>query len=298
MFSDTHFHFSKICERTESAGAEILSEMVRRDCFFALDIGTESGDVTARKAALENALSLLSGELQNDVRRMLHYTAGLWPSPDAIVHRKAMTEALEKDIASFSGTVAAIGECGIDRHWNPSGEDGRCESDFDRTMREGECELFEMQIALAKKLDLPVVVHSRDGFEDTYRCIKNSCWNKGIIHCFSYGIEEAKAFLDLGWYISFSGSVTYTKRNKAEAMRKLLAYVPADRILCETDSPYLAPIPYRGKPNTPLFVEYVYRYVAAARGVAAEALSETVDENCRRLFSLEAGNRFLQKFLQ
>ena len=81
-----------------------------------------------RKAALENALSFLSGELQNDARRMLHYTAGLWPSPDAIVHRKAMTEALEKDIASFSGTVAAIGECGIDRHWNPSGEDGRCES--------------------------------------------------------------------------------------------------------------------------------------------------------------------------
>ena len=116
-----------MCERTGGDGAEILSEMAKRACLFALDIGTECGDLSARKAALEKALSLVSGELQENARRMLYYTAGLWPSPDPIVHRKAMTEALEKDIASFSGTVAAIGECGIDRHWNPSGEDGRCE---------------------------------------------------------------------------------------------------------------------------------------------------------------------------
>lgn len=286
MFSDTHFHFSKMCERTGSDGAEILSEMAKRACLFALDIGTESGDLSARKAALEKALSLISGELQKNARRMLHYTAGLWPSSDAIMHRKEMTETLEKDIASFSEKIAAIGECGIDRHWNPAA-DGRYESDSDRAMREGECELFEMQIELAKKLKLPLVVHSRDGFEDTYRCIKNSKYDRGIIHCFSYGIEEARAFLDCGWYISFSGSVTYAKRGKADEMQKLLSCIPSDRILCETDSPYLAPVPYRGKTNTPLFVEHVYRYVAKARNLSPEALSEIVDENCRRLFALE-----------
>ena len=149
MFSDTHFHFSKMCERTGSDGSEILSEMAKRNCLFALDIGTESGDLSARKAALEKALSLVSGELQENARRMLHYTAGLWPSSDAIMHRKEMTETLEKDIASFSEKIAAIGESGIDRHWNPAA-DGRYESDSDRAMREGECELFEMQIELAK----------------------------------------------------------------------------------------------------------------------------------------------------
>ena len=198
-----------------------------------------------------------------------------------------MTEMLEKDIASFPEKIAAIGECGIDRHWNAADEDGRSESDFDRAMREGECELFEMQIALAKKLKLPIVVHSRDGFKDTYRCIKKSNYDRGIIHCFSYGIEEARAFLDCGWYISFSGSVTYAKRGKADEMQKLLSYVPSDRILCETDSPYLAPVPYRGKTNTPLFVEHVCRYVAQARKVSAEMLSETVDENCRCLFEID-----------
>ena len=287
MFSDTHFHFSKMCERAGIDGAEILSAMAKRDCFFALDIGTESGDLTTRKEIMEKAFSRVSGELHDGARRMLHYTAGLWPSPDAITHRKAMTETLEKDIASFPEKIAAIGECGIDRHWNAAGADGRSENDFDRAMRDGECELFEMQIALAKKLKLPLVVHSRDGFEDTYRCIKKADYDRGIIHCFSYGIEEARAFLDCGWYISFSGSVTYAKRGKADEMQKLLSYVPSDRILCETDSPYLAPVPYRGKTNTPLFVEHVCRYVAQARKVSAEMLSETVDENCRCLFEID-----------
>lgn len=275
-----------MCERTGGDGSEILSEMAKRNCFFALDIGTESGDLSVRKAALEKALSRVSGELQENARRMLYYTAGLWPSSDAIMYRKEMTEMLEKDIASFSEKIAAVGECGIDRHWNPASADGTCESDSDRAMREEECELFEMQIALAKKLKLPLVVHSRDGFEDTYRCIKKSKCDRGVIHCFSYGIEEARAFLDCGWYISFSGSLTYAKRCKADEMQKLLSYVPSDRILCETDSPYLAPVPYRGKTNTPLFVEHIYNYVAKARNISPEALSETVDENCRRLFAL------------
>ena len=275
-----------MCALAETDGTEILSAMAKRDCFCALDIGTESGDLTTRKKTLDKALSRVSAELQDGARRMLHYTAGVWPSPDAITHRKEAVEALEKDIVSFPEKIAAIGECGIDRHWNAAG-DGSSESDFGGTLRDGECELFEMQIALAKKLNVPVVVHSRDAFEDTYRCIKNSGCDRGIIHCFSYGIEEARAFLDCGWHISFSGSVTYAKKSKADDMRKLLSYVPSDRILIETDSPYLAPVPCRGKTNTPLLVEHVYRYAALARNVSPEALSETVDENCRRLFETE-----------
>ena len=141
-----------------------------------------------------------------------------------------------------------------------------------------------MQLNLAREMKLPSIIHSRDAFDDTLACIKRVGNHDGIIHCYSYGLEEAKKFLDLGWYISFSGSVTYTKKSKMEDMLALLRYVPEDRILCETDSPYLAPVPLRGQACSPVFVEHTYRFIADARGMTAEELSETVDRNIENLF--------------
>ncbi|MBQ9495187.1 MAG: TatD family hydrolase [Treponema sp.] len=285
-FSDTHFHFSMTCERTGTDGSEILSRMAERDCFFALDIGTKHDDLPHRRNAVENALVHVAPELHARARTMTHYSAGLWPSPDSIVNRASYIASLESCIARFPEKIVAIGEGGIDHHWNPSGEDGRNESDFDRDMYNGERELFEMQLALAKRMQLPMIVHSRDGFQTTLDCIKNAQHDNGIIHCYSYGLEEAKKFLERGWYISFSGAVTYTKRAKFEAMKALVQYVPDDRILCETDAPYLAPVPHRGKVNTPVYVEHVYDYVASLRGVSVEALCELVDSNCKNLFGV------------
>lgn len=201
---------------------------------------------------------------------------------------KETIEQVNKNAAddSLNRKIIAIGECGLDHHWNPSGVDGRCEDDFDQEMYLAEKELFSMQLEYAKELNLPIIVHSRDAFEDTYDCIKNSGWNTGIIHCYSYGAEEARKFLDLGWYISFSGGVTYTKKSKMEAMKELLTLVPEDRILLETDSPYLAPVPLRGTLNTPLNVEYTYKFIAQIRGTDQEKLSETVDKNIKELFKL------------
>lgn len=153
-------------------------------------------------------------------------------------------------------------------------------------MFDAERELFEMQLEYAKELNLPVIIHSRDAFQDTLDCIKNVGYDNGIIHCYSYGVEEAKAFLDRGWYISFSGGVTYTKKSKMEAMKELLLLIPEDRILLETDSPYLAPVPLRGQMNTPVNVEHTYKYIAEIRGVEVEKLSDTVDSNVKTLFKL------------
>lgn len=285
-FSDTHFHFSMICERTGTDGSAVLSHMAERNCFFALDIGTEHDDLPLHRAAVENAIGHVAPELQSRVRAMMHYSAGLWPSLESIINRVAYIASLESHIAEFPEAIIAIGEGGIDHHWNPSGKDGRSENDFDSAMYNGERELFEMQLALAKRLKLPMIVHSRDGFQDTLDCIKNAQYDNGIIHCYSYGIEEAKKFLERGWYISFSGAVTYTKRTKFETVRELLQYVPDDRILCETDAPYLAPVPHRGEINTPMYIEHVYDYVAAARGVSSERLIEIVDGNCKKLFGV------------
>lgn len=286
MFSDTHFHFSMIKDRLQNSARSVVSEMVKRDCFFALDIGTKSGDVSLRYAEIKKTLSELSERERIKAEKFFFQSAGIWPSKDEIQNRINGMETLERSIEKSEKNICAIGECGCDHHWNPSGADGRCEGDFTNEVRAGEKELFEMQLLLAKKMNLPVIVHSRDAFSDTFSCIKNAGYDTGIIHCFSYGIEEAKKFLERGWFLSFSGSVTYTKKGKLADMKKLLSFVPETQILCETDSPYLSPVPHRGETNTPNNVPFVYEFVAALRGVRAEALSETVDENCKRLFRL------------
>ena len=293
MFSDTHFHYRTMTSTSQVNGQEVLEELAKRDCKFALDIGTRSDDLLERQALLEKTIAQIKdSKLAEKVRNYLYFSAGIWPDMDSIHKRFECIKELEEQIQKANSgdedilhrRVVAIGEGGIDHHWNPAGVDGRCEEDFDRKTYLAERELFELQLQLSKKMDLPFIVHSRDGFEDTLDCIKNAGWNKGIIHCYSYGLEEAKAFLDLGWYISLSGSVTYTKKKNMEAMEELIKYIPSDRLLCETDAPYLAPVPERGTVNTPVKVEHTYAFVSQIRGISKEELSDLVDKNVKVLF--------------
>lgn len=293
MFSDTHFHYRTMTSTSQVNGQEVLEELAKRNCKFALDIGTRSNDLLERQALLEKTIAQIQDlKLAEKVRKYLYFSAGIWPDMDSIHNRFDCIKKLEEQIQKANSgdedilhrRVVAIGEGGIDHHWNPAGVDGRYEEDFDRKTYLAERELFELQLQLAKKMDLPFIVHSRDGFEDTLDCIKNAGWNKGIIHCYSYGLEEAKAFLDLGWYISLSGSVTYTKKKNMEAMEALIKYIPSDRLLCETDAPYLAPVPERGTVNTPVKVEHTYAFVSQIRGISKEELSDLVDKNVKVLF--------------
>ena len=294
MFSDTHFHFKMMTTERGVNGVEVLSTMAQRSCFFGLDIGTHCDDLAERQACVENAIAgIADSGLATKARNFMYFSAGIWPDVEAIHDRENQMKKLRESIlAADAGSdqdtlhrkIVAVGECGIDHHWNPSGEDGRCESDFDTATYQGERELFEAHLELAKELKLPVIVHSRDGFEDTLDCLKNVGYDNGIIHCYSYGIDEARAFLDRGWYIAFGGAITYNKKAKLEAVKELLRFVPADRFLCETDAPYLAPVPLRGTVNTPVNVEHVYNFAAEVRGITTEALSNLVDENITKLF--------------
>ena len=270
--------------------------MAARNCFFGLDIGTHCDDLAERQACVEKSIAGISDSgLAARARSFMYFTAGIWPDLGAIHDRENQMKILRQSIeaAQTDGEqdtlhrrIVAVGECGLDHHWNPSGEDGRCESDFDTETYKGERELFEAQLELAQELKLPVIVHSRDAFEDTLDCLKNVGYDNGIIHCYSYGIEEARAFLDRGWYIAFGGAVTYNKKAKLEAVKELLRFVPSDRFLCETDAPYLAPVPLRGTVNTPVNVEHVYNFIAEVRGMSPEELSNLVDENIKRLFGI------------
>lgn len=296
MFSDTHFHLPHTAERGVSI-PDILTGLARRNTFFALDIGTHCDDLEKRTAIADSAVkSVPDINLHQHIREMLYFSAGIWPAPEAISERQMQIQELESrftascpapETAGFgTGKLCAVGECGLDHHWNPSGADNRCEKDFSSALLHGEAELFEMQLDLARRLDMPVIVHSRDAFEGTRDCINNVGWHRGIIHCFAYGKAEARAFLDHGWYLSFSGSITYTKPRRIDEMAELLRYVPRDRLLLETDAPYLAPVPYRGQPNTPVLVTEVYRYAAGLLELLPEDLSVVVDSNIRDLFRL------------
>ncbi|MBO4319623.1 MAG: TatD family hydrolase [Treponema sp.] len=292
MYSDTHFHFKKLCEDSVEEGSQILRQLNDYSPLFEMDIGTKPGDLEERSGFIKECLDALTDEERKKACEYIYFSAGLWPGPDEIRERESCVKKLREDIecftkgSVFNNRLVAIGECGLDHHWNVNGPDGRDEADFNDDLLRGEREMFMMQIELAKDMNLPVIVHSRDAYSDTLSCIDEAGYHNGIIHCYSYGIDEAREFLNRGWYIALGGAVTYTKKSKMELMHQLLTFIPDDRILLETDAPYLSPVPLRGQKNTPLNICHTYEFIAGHRGVSVEKLSADVDENVRRLFKL------------
>jgi TatD DNase family protein len=167
--------------------------------------------------------------------------------------------------------VVAIGETGLDYHYEPESAALQQAS-------------FRLHLEAARITGKPVIVHTREARADTLALLREAALPQaGVLHCFTEDWEMAKAALDIGFYISLSGIVTF--RN-AEALREVARQVPADRLLVETDSPYLAPVPHRGKPNLPQYVREVAEYLAVLRGVSYETLAEQTSDNFKRLFPL------------
>ncbi|MGP1454694.1 MAG: TatD family hydrolase [Treponema sp.] len=278
MFTDSHCHLHHLSEKTDDL-PRMLKELQADKYQFVMDIGTVAGDFSVRFNTVAQAWA------QSDtIPPFIHFSAGIWPSAEAIAKPQQALSKLEADIQTIlqrGAHYAAVGECGIDRYWNGTGTSGGSED------LAGEENLFKHQLKLAQKYNLAVIVHSRDGFVPTLACIDEVGWHKGVIHCFSYGIEEAMAFIQRGWYISFSGTVTYYKKqHEKDNMAALMRCVPPDKILLETDSPYLAPVPKRGKTNTPLYIPYVYEQACRYLDCSMEYLCQTVQKNCQSLFSV------------
>ncbi|MGE8297491.1 MAG: TatD family hydrolase [Pseudomonas sp.] len=167
--------------------------------------------------------------------------------------------------------VVAIGETGLDYHYEPESAALQQAS-------------FRLHLEAARITGKPVIVHTREARADTLALLREAALPQaGVLHCFTEDWEMARAALDIGFYISLSGIVTF--RN-AEALREVARQVPADRLLVETDSPYLAPVPHRGKPNLPQYVREVAEYLAVLRGVSYETLAEQTSDNFKRLFPL------------
>lgn len=181
---------------------------------------------------------------------------------------------LEDELAeALAGSkVVAVGECGLDYYYNHSD-------------REAQRRAFAAQVQMACQLDLPLIVHSRDAWEDTFSILKTYGQGlvRGVFHCFTGGPAQLPEIEALDFYVSFSGIVTFKNAADIQAAARL---VKADRLLVETDCPYLAPVPYRGKRNEPAYVWLVAQKVAEIRQVALDDLARTTTENARRLFRL------------
>lgn len=184
---------------------------------------------------------------------------------DSVTEQQALTQW------SQHAKVVAIGETGLDYFHSTDHVDAQLQS-------------FQNHLLVAGEQKLPVIVHTRSAQDDTIECIKNygNQESSGVLHCFTETWDMAKQALDMNYYISLSGIVTF--KNAIE-LKDVAKKVPLDRLLVETDSPYLAPVPYRGKPNEPRYVREVAEYVAQLRGITFEELAEATSENFFRLFN-------------
>lgn len=167
--------------------------------------------------------------------------------------------------------VCAIGEIGLDYYWNKDNQNIQLE-------------VFKKQIEIANELDLPIVIHTRDAVMDTLQILKdNPVKNKGVFHCCPLNRELVKEALKLDFYISFSGVITFKNAKNAD---EIINMVPIDRILIETDSPYLSPEPVRGTRNTPINVKYIAEKIANSKGISIEEVANNTCNNANRLFKI------------
>ncbi len=294
MYSDCFFNFSQIFQNEGIDDAsQILNDWAKSKPYFALDCGIRADDIFLRVENLENCLENLESEDdKKNLKKAFHFCAGIMMDYDSVMNRFDYVEELEKTISDFNSSdefqnkIVALGPSGIDHDWNSVEFSGRDHDFFDSQTIEDECDLFALQLTLAKKLNMPFVLHSRQGFKNTMDVLKAVKWNKGFIHGFSYSKSELEFFLDLGWYVSFNGSVTFSGKKNADEISEIINFVPKDRLLIETDSPYYAPVPVKNSKNNPNNLNYIYEFIGAKRNLSSNKLSEIVDSNCKKLFDL------------
>ena len=168
--------------------------------------------------------------------------------------------------------VVAIGEIGLDFH-------------YDNSPRDVQRKWFIEQLKLAKELDLPVIIHTREASQETYDILKNNQDGtvRGVMHSFSGSAEMANLYVDMGFYISIGGPVTF---KNARVVREVAEAVPLDKLLIETDCPYLTPEPYRGKRNEPVYMKYTAEKIAEVRGISYDQVVKATNENAKRLFGI------------
>lgn len=255
MFIDSHSHLD---DRRYDQDRDILIKSLKEN---KVDIAINIG------ADLESSIN--SVELANKYDN-IYAVIGVHPHSASEV----TLETLDRFRAmSKNEKVVAIGEIGLDFY-------------YDNSPRDLQRKWFKEQLELAKELNLSVVIHSRDASQETFDTIKEAQDGRlrGVMHCFSGSLEMAKEYMKLGFYISIAGPVTF---KNARVVREVAEAVPLDKLLIETDCPYLTPEPYRGKRNEPMFVRYVAERIAKIKNISVEEVAEHTSRNTKELFGIK-----------
>lgn len=254
MLYDTHAHFN------DEAFAEDMEEALNR----ALSAGvTRMNIVGADEASSSEAVQMA------ELYEAIYAVVGVHPSDSDKYSEE--TEARIRNWCSLE-KVVAIGEIGLDYHF---------EDDVDHDIQR---DVFRRQLRLAAELDMPIVIHSRDAFEDTVAIVRETMPEngfRGVFHCFSGSWEQAQICLKLGFYLGFDGPVTFKNAKKAV---RVVSEMPLDRLLLETDCPYMAPEPVRGRRNEPSYLPHIAAKVAELRGLSAAEIAKITYRNGCTLF--------------
>lgn len=249
---DTHAHYDD--EAFDEDREILLSSLNGRGVSLVIDCGC---DAASSKKAIE-----LSEKYD-----FIYAAVG--------IHPHEAEEAGENDLDEIRRLLkhkkaVAIGEIGLDYH-------------YDFSPRELQKEYFEKQIVLAKELDMPIIVHDREAHEDTLELLRKYK-PKGVLHCFSGSVESAKEIISLGMYIGLGGAVTFKNARKP---LEVAEFVPLDRLLLETDAPYMTPVPFRGKRNDSSLIPYTAIKIAEVKGLDPQTVVNAANENGKRLFGIE-----------
>ena len=248
MWTDSHCHIDY-----DGVGPEAVAEAAAAGVARMITIGTDAASSAAAVASARRHPGVFAtvGLHPHEAAAGAASIAGLLDPPDPV--------------------VVGVGECGLDYF-------------YEHSPRAAQREAFAAQIAMAAARDLTLVVHTRDAWDDTFDIVSGEAMpDRWVLHCFSGGPGEARRGLDLGAYLSFSGIVTF---KKADDIRQAVAMCPPDRLLIETDSPYLAPVPHRGKPNRPGWVPLVGARIAEVRGVGVDDVERWTWDNATTAFRL------------
>ena len=251
-FIDTHCHLDKLDSTPEEAVKQANQEGVETMVTISVD---------------EESLNFVSNAVMQF--KDVYGTVGLHPH-DASEFSPSIEQRILK-LAQVHDKVIAIGETGLDYHYmNSSSEDQKF--------------AFRKQLQIAVDLNLPVVLHSREAEADTINILKEiTVPSLGVAHSFTSSLKMARTLLDMGWYLGINGIVTF---KNAEDLREVVRWIPLDRLLLETDSPFLAPVPYRGKPNKPSNIPVIASFIAELRKIPIEHLAEKTSENAHGLFKI------------
>ena len=255
MIFDTHAHYDD--KQFDQDREELLASMKDNGIGTIVDVGSN----------METSAWIVDA-----VKRypMMYGAVGVHPSDTA-----DLTDSDIDTLKEYAGKdkILAIGEIGLDYYW-------------DEPERAIQKKWFEAQIELAREVKLPIIIHSRDAAKDTYDIMKALHAEDigGVVHCFSYSKEMARQFLDMGFYIVIGGVVTF---KNAKTLKEVAAYAPLDRIVLETDCPYLSPEPNRGKRNSSLNLNYVAEELSQIQGIDKEELIAVTEENARKLYRMK-----------